>query len=247
VRPLRRVTAPYGEVRLNEHTAWFDGACGPINPGGTATYGVMIKDQDGIILVWEHGLVGKGSKMSNNLAEYAGVLHILKYLSSRPPGRVTIHGDSNLVINQLNGKWRIRKGLYLSTAMEAKALLAYLHSRGWQINLCWIPRAQNEECDALSKKGCHTEERPHPKQQKVATRQDPRDALMLGRTIKSTGITVLRGEPSKGKDWWVCRCPCGREFVAHGWGVRHGRTRNCGSDEHEVQPREHQVAVFAMG
>src|ERR1019366_10189290 len=78
--------------------AWFDGASGPINPGGTATYGVMIKDQDGTILVWEHGLVGKGSAMSNNLAEYAGVLQILKYLSTRPPGRVTIHGDSKLVI-----------------------------------------------------------------------------------------------------------------------------------------------------
>src|ERR1035437_6575731 len=120
---------PYGEVRLiedNEYTAWFDGACGPINPGGTATYGVMIKDQDGTILVWEHGLVGNGSGMSNNVAEYAGVLQVLKYLAPRLPGRVTIHGDSNLVINQLNGKWRIRKGLYLSTAIEARALLAYL-------------------------------------------------------------------------------------------------------------------------
>jgi hypothetical protein len=43
---------------------------------------------------------------------------------------------------------------------------------------------------------------------------DPRDALMLGRTIKTTGITVLRADLAKGKDWWVCRCPCGREFVA---------------------------------
>ena len=75
---------------------------------------------------------------------------------------------------------------------------------------------------------------------------DPRDALMLGRTIKTTGITVLRKDSSKGSDWWVCRCSCGREFVAHGWNVRHGRTRNCGSDEHKVQPREHQVLVFAM-
>ncbi len=91
-------------IEDNEYNAWFDGACGPVNPGGTATYGIMIKDQDGTILVWEHGLVGKGSTMSNNVAEYAGVLHILKYLSSRPPGRVTIYGDSNLVINHLNDK-----------------------------------------------------------------------------------------------------------------------------------------------
>jgi len=216
-----RSYCPYGEVRLmedNEYNAWFDGACGPVNPGGTATYGVMIKDQQGTILVWEHGLVGEGSAMSNNVAEYAGVLQILKYPSCRPPGRVTIYGDSNLVINQLNGKWRIRKGLYLSTAKEAKALLAHLHNCGWEINLCWIPRAQNKECDALSKRACHTDE-PSSTQRKVRKRQDPRDVLMLGRTVKTTGITVLRAAP-KGGDRWVCKCQCGGEFVAHGRNVR---------------------------
>ena len=224
-------------IEENEYTAWFDGACGPANPGGTATYGVMIKDQEGTILVWEHGLVGEGSAMSNNVAEYAGVLQVLKYLSTRPPGRVTIHGDSKLVVSQLNGKWRMRKGLYLSTAKEAKALLAHLHSRGWEINLCWIPRAQNEECDALSKRACHSD-MPDSTQQKVSRRQAPRDKLMLGRTVKTTGITVLRAAP-KGGDWWVCKCPCGREFIAHGWNVRHGRSRNCGSDEHNVRVREY--------
>ena len=233
-----RSYCPYGEVRLtedNEYTAWFDGACGPVNPGGTATYGIMIKDQDGTILVWEHGFVGKGSAMSNNVSEYAGVLQILKYLSTRSPGRITIHGDSNLVISQLNGRWRMRKGLYLSTAQEAKALLAHLHNCGWEINLCWIPRAQNEECDALSKQARHIDE-PHSTHRKVHKQRDPRDNPMLGRTVKTTGITVLRAAP-KGGDWWVCKCPCGREFMAHGWNVRHGRSRNCGSNEHIAQPK----------
>jgi len=170
----------------NDYLAWFDGGCQPVNPGGTAAYGVVIKEQDGTILVWEHGLVGKGSGMSNNLAEYAGVLHILKYLSTRPPGRVTIYGDSNLVINQLNGKWRIRKGVYLPIAIETKALLADLHGLGWQISLLWIPREQNEECDALSKKGCRVRDRSRSKK---ARGHHPyaRDALMIGRTIKTTG------------------------------------------------------------
>ena len=242
-----RSYCPYGEVRLmedNEYNAWFDGACGPVNPGGTATYGVMIKEQDGTILVWEHGLVGEGSAMSNNVAEYAGVLQILKYLSCRPPGRITIHGDSKLVISQLIGKWRMRKGLYLSTAKEAKALLAHLHNCGWETNLCWIPRAQNEECDALSKQAPHTD-KPCSTRKRVPKRRDRRDVLLLGRTVKTTGITVLRAAP-KGKDWWVCKCPCGREFVAHGWNVRHGRSRNCESDEHKAQPKQNQVLAFAM-
>jgi ribonuclease HI len=142
------VPAPAGESYL----ACFDGACEPVNPGGTASFGVIIKGENGTVLLREHGVAGKGKAMSNNVAEYAGVFHILKYLSSRPPGRVTIHGDSALVVNQLNGKWRIKKGLYLSIAGETKELLAHLRGLGWRINFCWIPREQNEECDALSKK-----------------------------------------------------------------------------------------------
>jgi ribonuclease HI len=95
-------------------------------------------------------MVGKSDAISNNVAEYAGVLHVLKYLASRLPGRVKIHGDSNLLINQLNGKWRINKDLYFQIAIETRELLADLREHGWQINLRWIPRDQNEECDALS-------------------------------------------------------------------------------------------------
>ncbi len=169
---------------MNDYLAWFDGACGPVNPGGTATYGVMIKDRAGTVLVWEHGFVGEGSAMSNNVAEYAGVLQVLKYLAPRPPGRVTIHGDSKLVINQLNGKWRIRKGLYRSVAIETNELLAHLKGLGWQITYCWIPRAQNEECDRLSKKGCHTAGKASPTQRKVRKGQDRHNTLMIGKTIK---------------------------------------------------------------
>ena len=149
-------------IEDNEYNAWFDGACGPVNPGGNATFGVVVKARDGTVLLREHGYVGHGSCMSNNVAEYAGVLQILKYLATRPPGRVTVHGDSNLVINQLKGKWRIRKGLYRSIAMEAKELLAHLKGLGWQITCCWIPRAQNEECDALSKRIRHPAPKPSP-------------------------------------------------------------------------------------
>jgi len=130
-------------------------------PAGTATFGVVIKDKDGAVLLRDRGMVGKGEAMPNNVAEYAGVLHVPKCLSCRPPGRVTIYGDSNLVINQLSGRWNINKGLYLSIATETKELLAYLRDLGWQIDFCWIPREQNEECDRLSKKSCPVMIKPH--------------------------------------------------------------------------------------
>jgi len=136
---------------MNDYRAWFDGACGPVNPGGTAASGSIIKGIDGAVLLEEGRLVGTGPGMSNNVAEYAAVTRVLQYLLPRSPGHVTIHGDSQLAIKQLKGEWGIHDGLYYSAAMEAQDLLARLRSLGWQVELRWIPRTQNEECDALSK------------------------------------------------------------------------------------------------
>ena len=95
--------------------------------------------------------MGKGEGMSNNVAEYAAVSRVFNHISSRPAAHVIVDGDSNLVINQLNGKWRVNEGLYRKIALEAQQMLAHLRSLGWQVDLQWIPRIQNEECDALSK------------------------------------------------------------------------------------------------
>lgn len=33
---------------LNDYVAWFDGACGPVNPRGTAPFGAIVKkDEEG--------------------------------------------------------------------------------------------------------------------------------------------------------------------------------------------------------
>ena len=71
---------------------------------------------------------------------------------SRSPSHLTVHGDSRLVINQLKGEWRVNEGLYRVVAFEAQHMLAHMRSLGWQVDLQWIPREQNEECDALSKR-----------------------------------------------------------------------------------------------
>jgi hypothetical protein len=63
-----------------------------------------------------------------------------------------IYGDPDLVVNQPNGKWRIKRGLYFAIVLETGELLAHLQQRGWQITFCWIPRDQNGEYDTFSKK-----------------------------------------------------------------------------------------------
>lgn len=142
--------------------AWFDGCCEPKNPGGHASYGALIK-LDGVKL-WEEGqYVGNGAAMSNNVAEYAGCVaclqHVLDMLEGYPDEaklvkHVHIRGDSKLVINQLQKKWRVNGGLYFPYYKQAKRLLESL-SRIVHVTFTWIPRDENSECDVLSKGRLH--------------------------------------------------------------------------------------------
>lgn len=134
-------------------TAEFDGCCEPRNPGGHAAYGTVIR-HDGKLIHRSSVYVGHGPKMSNNVAEYSGVLEILKVLWDQgyQNERVLIKSDSMLVVEQLNRRWKIRGGLYVPFCRQAKKVLALLvQERGLVVEFLWVSRDDNVECDVLSK------------------------------------------------------------------------------------------------
>lgn len=127
-------------------TCHFDGACGPESPGGHAGYGAIVRG-DGKPLLYEAGYVGHGPAMTCNVAEYAGVVAVLKFLLANNLTRARIFGDSNLVIQQLNRKWKAKHGLYMPYYREAIILKDKLPN----VELKWLKRDFNLEADALSK------------------------------------------------------------------------------------------------
>jgi len=140
---------------------YFDGACEPINPGGTASYGFVIK-KDGRIIAQDSKVVGSGTGMTNNLAEYHGLLAALKYLltckTREHINALTIFTDSNLVYNMIskNWGWSKKKTIWRphKDHPHLKKLLfealELLEKFNYQIK--WIPREQNSLADSLSKK-----------------------------------------------------------------------------------------------
>ena len=86
---------------MNDYLAWFDGACEPVNPRGTASFGVVIKDNAGTVLVKEHGIAGKGSVMSNKLAEYSWS----RVLPTWPETRVLGQAGAPLENGQRTASW----------------------------------------------------------------------------------------------------------------------------------------------
>lgn len=132
---------------MREIECYFDGVCEPKNPGGHGAYGTTINFNDGTPIFCEGKYIGSGKNVSNNVAEYMGFISILKFLQMYSKNDIHIRGDSNLVIQQMAGHWRIRKGIYLPYAFQAQKLFRKYK----RTSLQWIPRGENDVCDKLAK------------------------------------------------------------------------------------------------
>lgn len=128
---------------------YFDGSCEPTNPGGVAGYAWRLLDNSDEEIEYGRGEVCRGPLATNNIAEWAAVTNGLRYLADQKwNGNLEIYGDSQLVIRQLMGEYKVRKDTLIPYYQECMELLARMN---WSAN--WIPRDQNEECDRLSKHG----------------------------------------------------------------------------------------------
>lgn len=141
----------------------FDGGCEPINPGGVATYGFTIKHES-MKPYHGFGVVGEGEGMTNNLAEYEGLLNALRSLNHMIEGgeivpqlneKVLINGDSKMVIYMCAGIWGRKnphkKYPHLLVRLQTiKQIVAQLQNKyGLFFQLEWIPREENQEADDL--------------------------------------------------------------------------------------------------
>jgi ribonuclease HI len=127
--------------------AYFDGLCDP-NPGGVATYGFVIR-KDGKKLQEGHGLAGKpkSPQATNNVAEYTGLIKALEWLlDQKISGPVLVRGDSDLIIKQVKGEYKVKSPLLAPLHRQAVDLLDQLP----EARLEWIPRERNADADRLT-------------------------------------------------------------------------------------------------
>jgi ribonuclease HI len=130
-------------------TVYFDGLCYPKNPCGVAAYGYLIY-RDGQPIYKGFRAVGEGKGMTNNMAEYEGLMAAAQWL--RDEGieeKIVIKGDSQLVIKQMKGEWKINSATSKKYVPQIRRLL-----QGKEVSFSWIPREENEEADQLSRVAC---------------------------------------------------------------------------------------------
>lgn len=92
---------------------------------------------------------GRGT---NNEAEYFGLIAGLKRAKAEGATTLTIHGDSQLVLRQLEGKYQVRAANLRPLYEEARRLLR----RFSRYDLVWVPREENGDADRLARIGAGT-------------------------------------------------------------------------------------------
>lgn len=128
---------------------FFDGAF----TNGEPMYGWCLT-REGIEVARGHGIVDRlNDEKTTNVAEYgglvAGLVGSVEWL--RQYDQLTVFGDSQLVIRQMSGQYRIKKVHLMPYAEKAKKVIKTIQEAGVSVVLDWIPREQNTRADELSK------------------------------------------------------------------------------------------------
>lgn len=120
-----------------------------MNPGGIACYAFVVKS-NGKTLHSDYGVAGEpfSPDSTNNVAEYTALAKALEWLvaNNLTSDKVVINSDSQLVVNQLQGNYKV-KGKRIIPLYKQVLLLKKKFS---DVEIRWVPREQNREADRLT-------------------------------------------------------------------------------------------------
>jgi ribonuclease HI len=137
------VTAPEQREGAKNGVLYVDGASFG-NPGPSGIGVVLVEDDDTVITRSED--VGYGT---NNQAEYRALLRALAEALERGIAKLVVRSDSQLLVRQMLGEYKVKSKGLLALRREAEAL----KQRFEEIHFEHVRRDFNEIADELAKQG----------------------------------------------------------------------------------------------
>ncbi len=139
IEALEKVIRQKSFVRSNpkSSTLYFDGGSRK-NPGIAAAAAVIVTP-DGV----SHTVSQALGQATNNQAEYAGLILGLQKAQALGIQELEIKGDSQLIINQIEGSNKVKSPVLQPLNQEALNLLEQFED----VDLTWIPRSENTLAD----------------------------------------------------------------------------------------------------
>jgi ribonuclease HI len=130
-------------LNINRVIIYTDGAARG-NPGPAAA-GAVIKDEKNNIIATISRRLGT---TTNNQAEYRAIIYALEKAAVLGARQVTLYSDSELVVQQINGRYKIKQTALRALYQEVVKLAGVLG----KFEIAYIPRERNKEADALANK-----------------------------------------------------------------------------------------------
>ena len=114
------------------------------NPG-PAAIGVVIRDEQKKVLASISKTIGR---TTNNQAEYRAIIAALEKASRLGINEVEMRSDSELVVRQINGRYRVKNAGLKPLYEKVKLLQSQMTS----FTITHVPREENQEADNLAGK-----------------------------------------------------------------------------------------------
>jgi ribonuclease HI len=124
---------------------YFDAAVEPTNPGGWMSMAWVALAADGSEVAHDAVCVPPDPANTNNAAEYRALIAGLSWLKEQGHAGIHVRGDSQLVIYQLTGRYRVNSSALRLLHQEALGLVRELG-----VTLAWVRREINYRADAYS-------------------------------------------------------------------------------------------------
>ncbi|KAH7491907.1 hypothetical protein PRIC1_002621 [Phytophthora ramorum] len=123
--------------------AYADGASRG-NPGRSGCGAVLVNPSTRQVLASDTKYVG--DQETNNAAEYHGLLLALQLAQRHQVSHVHVHMDSQLIVRQMQGLYRVKAANLRSLHQQCKELSASL----MQVTFSHVPREENSIADQLA-------------------------------------------------------------------------------------------------
>jgi len=120
--------------------AGFDG--GSRGNPGPAAWGVVVLDATGRAV---EGFAGAIGRATNNVAEYTGLLEALAIAMARDAEDVELLADSELVVKQVRGEYKVRHPDLIPLHAEAVRRIGQFR----RFKIGHVPREKNKDADKL--------------------------------------------------------------------------------------------------
>jgi ribonuclease HI len=126
-------------------SGWFTAHCDGGSRGnpGPSGYGAVIEDPHGQTVARLSKFLGK---QTNNYAEYQGLLAVLEWALQNGAGRLRVVSDSELMVNQMKGRYKVASPVLRPLWEEAKRRAARLE----RFEITHTLRGGNKEADRLA-------------------------------------------------------------------------------------------------